>query len=157
MFISRPDGLIGKYRMIKHGPNKHNKPNPQRYPYLIYCTVLYSTVLYSALLYCHLLCYIVLCSALLYSALLFSTLLYCPLLYGTLLCFTLLYCAPHCVAVLLTVLQVQPALSDIPEHGQRRAEQSLVHRPEGSETQAVHQHHRGRRIAHIECGGWGLF
>ncbi|XP_067113557.1 LOW QUALITY PROTEIN: beta-1,4-galactosyltransferase 1-like [Osmerus mordax] len=31
MMISRPDGLIGKYRMIKHGPDKHNEPNPQRH------------------------------------------------------------------------------------------------------------------------------
>ncbi|XP_062311850.1 beta-1,4-galactosyltransferase 1-like isoform X2 [Osmerus eperlanus] len=34
MLISRPDGLIGKYRMIKHDPDKHNSPNPQRFSLL---------------------------------------------------------------------------------------------------------------------------
>ncbi|KAJ8270885.1 hypothetical protein GJAV_G00120380 [Gymnothorax javanicus] len=30
MKVSRPDVLIGRYRMSKHERNKHNEPNPQR-------------------------------------------------------------------------------------------------------------------------------
>uniref|UniRef100_UPI00398E38BD beta-1,4-galactosyltransferase 1-like n=1 Tax=Pristiophorus japonicus TaxID=55135 RepID=UPI00398E38BD len=31
MVISRPDGVIGKYRMIKHNRDEKNLPNPQRF------------------------------------------------------------------------------------------------------------------------------
>ncbi|XP_064197811.1 beta-1,4-galactosyltransferase 2 [Anguilla rostrata] len=31
MKVSRPDVLIGRYRMIKHERDKHNEPNPQRF------------------------------------------------------------------------------------------------------------------------------
>lgn len=31
MKVSRPDGRIGRYRMIKHERDRHNEPNPQRF------------------------------------------------------------------------------------------------------------------------------
>ncbi|KAL1023695.1 hypothetical protein UPYG_G00044690 [Umbra pygmaea] len=31
MSVSRPDGVTGKYRMIRHERDKLNDPNPQRF------------------------------------------------------------------------------------------------------------------------------